>query len=304
MAFSVNWMIDGPNRSKIEPDGRIVSEYRRTYLYRTDAATPPTESQIVSDIGIVPGSPYINDANATCKSVEISHGIGPTKCPHFARYVQVEWSTNAPYPNTVSTNPTTMRTIWSVRPSMNERYIVQDRNGDMILNAAGQPFDGGVPTFAIIGTAVARKNFADGAFDVASMLGYSGYLNSTPFLGAAAKTVQVLIEGEEKYEGGYHFWALTFSFNYDPKGWQPKPMNAGFFRRIEPDSECLIRITNADLADACTDRSSIASPEAQVQEPEPLTITGDIVPIASRPLGCNFIEVDYWNTVNFNSFGL
>ena len=296
MAFSVQWLVDGPNTSKIDSSGQIITKYKRTYLYRTDAASPPTDAQITTDVGIFPGSPHPDDSSATCQRVEISHGVGPTKCPHFARHVAVEWSTAAPYPNTVSTDPTTMRTTWSIGATIQSRYIVQDRNGSMILNAAGQPFDGGIPVAVRLGTAVARRNITAAGYNKNTVLALSGKLNSTSFLGGAAKTVQVDVSAEEKYEGGYHFWTETYTFAYDPEGWQPKPMNAGFFQIV---GGVLERIRNRDVHPSTT-----VDPEGLVQEPEPLLESGAIVPLASRPASCNFIEVDAYATTNFNSLGL
>lgn len=295
MAFTVNFLVDGPNRSMVEADGRVVSEYKRTYLYRTNAATPPTEAAIISDLGIVPGSPYVNDSNATCKGVEISHGVGPTKCPHFARHIAVEWSTTAPLPNNVSTDPTTMRTTWSLSATIQSRYIWRDRNGVLILNAAGQPFDGGIPMAVRLGTAVAKRNITAAGYNKNNVMANSGKLNSATYLGAAPGTLQVDIQAEEKYEGGYHFWAETYQFCYDPEGWQPKVMNAGFFYRDAYD--VLTRITNGDLGDT-------ADPTAAVQEPEPLTDTGGLLPISDRPDLCNFITVDAFDSMAFSSFGL
>lgn len=294
MSFSVQFITDGPSHSRIEPDGRVVSEYKRTYLYRTNAANPPTEAQIIADFGIVPGSPYINDLKATCKGVEISHGVGPTKCPHFARYIAAEWSTTAPLPNNTSTDPTTMRTTWSLAATIQSRYIVRDRLGVMILNAARQPFDGGVPVAVRLGTAVAKRNITAAGYNKNNVMANSGKLNSVTYLGALPGTLQVDLQSEEKYEGGYHFWAETATFAYDPEGWQPKPMNAGFFYRDAYD--VLTRITNRDLGDT-------AVPSAAVQEPEPLTATGGLVPIHSRPDQCNFVTVDAYDSFDFATLG-
>ncbi|MBS3928118.1 MAG: hypothetical protein KGZ65_06750 [Sphingomonadales bacterium] len=294
MAFSVQWLVDGPNTSRIEQSGRIVSKYKRTYLYKTDAASPPTDAQITTDVGIAPGSPHPDDANATCQSVEISHGVGPTKCPHFARHVVVEWATNAPVPNTVSTDPTTMRTRWSLAPTIQQRYIVRDRNGAMIVNAAGQPFDGGIPVAVRLGTAVARRNVTAAGYNQNTVLANSGKLNSTTFLGGAAGTIQVDISAEEKYDGGYHYWEEVYTFAYDPLGWQPKPMNAGFFQK---GTYGLTRIINSDLDDT-------NDPLAPVQEPEPLLPDGTLVPVDDRPGLCNFITVDAYGSMDFSTFGL
>ena len=173
--------------------------------------------------------------------------------------------------------------------------MVQDRNGEMILNAAGQPFDGGVPVAVRMGVATATRNITAAGYNKNTVLATSGKLNSVAYLGAAIGTLQVDITAEEKYEGSYHFWAETYTFAYDPEGWQPKPMNAGFFYRDAYD--VLTRIRNEDLGDT-------ADPTAPVQEPEPLTTLGGLLPIADRPSLCNFITVDAYDSTAFAAFGL
>ena len=66
---------------------------------------------------------------------------------------------------------------------------------------------------------------------ITSLMRISGSLNSRPFLLAEEGTVQVDIEAREKYEDGHHYWDINCVFSYRPEGWQPKPMNAGFFQR-------------------------------------------------------------------------
>ena len=89
----------------------------------------------------------------------------------------------------------------------------------------------------------------------------TGKLNKRPFFNAPPGTIKVDISGSERYEGDRHVWELVYQFAYDPRGWQPKPMNAGFFQRES---------------------------------------AGAVVPISSRPAGCNFIEVDAYETCDFN----
>lgn len=303
MSFSIGLWSDGPNNSEVnfQQGGRITSNYTRTYLYKTDAGTRPTDAAIVTDLAIVPGSPHPDDANATCYRVEIGPGPERTRQPHLAYLVKVDWSTLAPVPNTVSTDPTTMRTLWSLSATIQQRYIVRDRNGVMILNSAGQPFDGGIPVAVRLGTAVAKRNITAAGYDQNAVLANSGKLNSATFLGGAAGTIQVDITASEKYEGGYHYWEETFSFAYDPLGWQPKPMNAGFFQRSsDPYCDGLSRIINSDLYGACSGND----PTAPVQEPEPLLISGLVVPIADRPGSCNFVTVDAYASFDFTTLGL
>ena len=296
MSYWVNLFADGPHSSEIEQSGRIVSDYSRVYQYRTDMLTRPTEQQIVTDIGIVPGSPFPNDPNATCKKVTIGPGPTPSRPPFLCYHVAVEWATNAPVPNNVSTDPTTMRTGWKISSTAAQHYIVKDRDDEMILDAAKHPFDGGIPVELRLGVAVATTRVNASSFNQNSVFANNGKLNSTAYLGAAAKTLQVNVEASEHFEGSYHFWMVTYTFTYDPRGWQPKPMNAGFWHLVSGEPK---RILNEDIGDTVA-----ATKGDYVLEPQPLTNAGAVVPIASRPSGCNFIEVDYWDTFDFSTLNL
>lgn len=293
MSYWVN-LIEESADSNVEENGRIVNTYNRTYQYKTDSATRPTEVDIIDDIGIVLGSPYPNDLFATCKKVAIGPGPIPTRPPHLCYHVKYSWSTFAPQPNTVDTDPTTMRTVWSLKPSIQSRYVIKDRHGNLILNAAGQPFDGGIPVDVRLGGAVAKKNRPASGYDQNAVLANSGKVNSDTFLGGAPGTVQVDIEADEVFEGAYHYWSETYRFSYDPLGWQPKPVDAGFFY-INSFGE-LRRIRNSDVGDT-TD-------ESFVNEPEPLRADGSIVPLSLRPASCRFVAVDYFEAMDFTSLNL
>lgn len=290
-------LLDVGAHTYVEPNGRIINSYTRTYQYRTDVPYIPTADQILVDLGIFIGSLHPDDIFASCEDIDISMGPVRTRPPHTRRVITVTWSTKAPFPNHVSTDPTLLRTEWEIESVVQTRYVVRDRNGKMILNAAGQPFDGGIPVDVRLGVATARRNIGGVGYDKSASLAISGKLNSTSFLGGAALTVQTDLKAKEFYEGAYHFWAETYTFTYDPQGWQPRVMNAGFCQRESAGSSVLKKILYGDLGD--TD-----NPESQVQEPEPLTVDGLLVPPASRPAGCNFITVDAYGTYDPNILNL
>jgi hypothetical protein len=282
--------------SNVDKDGRIVKSYEQTIQVQTDVSlATATEAFLAAAVGINPGSPYANDAFATCLGLSIGPGPERTREPFLCFHLKYKWSTDAPLPESTDTDPTTRRVLWILRPTIQSRYIVKDRNGNMILDAAKRPFDGGIPVDVRLGTAVAKKNRLAAGYDKSAVMAHSGKLNSVTYLGAAPGTLQVDIEAEEKFEGGYHFWEETYTFAYDPGGWQPKPMNAGLFHLVIGEPK---RITNGDLATDAVD------PTGWVQEPEPLTDLGGIVPYDSRPDACTFIEVDYYETMDFSTFGL
>ena len=288
-------LVDFSGRSEVQSDGRCVSTYMRKYLFRSDSPVFLTEPQVASAIGITRGSPLSDtDTNAICRSVEVGPGPQMTRAPFLAYYATYEFSTATALPEDDDDDPTTTRTLWSVAPQIQSRYVIRDRNDELIVNTAKQPIDGGIPVDVRLGSVTATRRVDATGYNMSAVLANSGKLNSVTFLGGGPGTVQVDISATEKYEGAFHFWEETFTFSYDPQGWQPKPISAGFFQKTGSD---LQRIINSDLGDA-------NDPDSPVQEPEPLDESGALVPIASRPDGCFFIEVDYFATMNFADFNL
>jgi hypothetical protein len=298
----VSWaigLLDFSADSEVQSDGRLVRRYMRQYLVRTDSPTFVTEAAVADAVGIKRGSPIGEDTNAICNSVKIGPGPVPTRPPFLAFTATYTFATNAPMPPEVeadSDDPVDMRTQWSVSPQIQTRYVIRDRNDELIVNAAGSPYDGGIPVDVRLGSVTARRRVDAAGYSMAGVLANSGKLNSAPYLGGEPGTVQVDISATEKYEGSYHFWEEVFTFSYDPQGWQPKPANAGFFHIVDGEPQ---RIFNSDLGELGDDEE-----DAMVQEPEPLDENGAIVPVASRPSGCTFIEVDYFDTMDFSSFDL
>ncbi len=282
-------------KSTIDSDGRIVRNYSHDYLYQTDALSRPTAADIAAHLGIVPGSPYGDDANAIAGAIEISSRM--TRIPHLAYDLHVDWSTATTLPLAVDTDPTTMRTLWTIEPTIQSTYIFEDRAKNLILNTAGQPFDGGVPADVRYGTVTATRNINASGYDKTAVLANSGKWNSASYLGAAIETLQVDIKSTETYEGGYHFWKEVYTFTYRPKGIQPRPANVGFYQRTGIGSNDLLHITERDF-------DGTSPTDNKVQEPEPLDDHGILVPISARPGSCKFIVVDFYDSMDFATFAL
>lgn len=289
--------------STIGQDGRLSKTYKHKYLYKTTAGTRPTFADIAADLGIAPGSPYADDINATAGNAEIEHL--PTRPPHCAAEITITWATNNPVPATDSTDPSTVRTLWDLQTIIQQRYITKDKNSKLIVNAAGQPFDGGVPVDVRLGQATAKLKVLTASFDKSVVMKHSGKLNSATYLGAAAGTLQVDISASQAVEGSYDFFNVTYVFTYDPLGHQPKPANVGFYQTSSV-AGVVVPITVGDLSDPQT------SDPTRVQEPEPLYdaaaeladpthIEGRVVPYSDRPDGCSFVTVDYYSTMDFST---
>lgn len=296
MAFTLGFESETA-QSTVESDGRVVSKYTQVMLYKTDAMTRPTQYAIASDIGIIPGSPFSQDLNATCYDMQIGPVEKKTKPPYLSYLVAFQWATNAPLPITNNTDPTTRRTLWAIRPNIQQRYLVKDLTGQLIVNTANQPYDGGYPVDVRLGTVIATRNVDAAGYNRDAVLAISGRTNSVIFLGGAIGTVQGDVETVEKFEGAFHFWEETWTFTWDPLGLPSQLPSVGFFQRDSYDHDKLKRITSRDLDPDATN-------DDPVEEPEPLDASGLLVPVSARPGGVAFIRPNVILTFNFNTLGL
>lgn len=311
MAWTIG-LIDASGTSEVQSDGRCGSKYTRKYLVLTDSPVFVSEADVAAAVGITRGSPLAADPNAICYSAAIDMGPTMTRPPFQARHATYLFSTDAPLPDSDDDDPTTRRVLWSVGAAIQSTYIIRDRHDKLIVNSAGQPFDGGIPVDVRMGTVTATRNVDAAGYDKSNVMANSGKLNSATYLGGAPGTVQVDITATEAYEGAFHLWKETYTFSYNPKGWQPKPVNAGFFQKDVSNPGKIIRIKNGDLGDSAGTDALAADP---VQEPEPLydeeseiadvTHTeGTVVPYSDRPDGCTFVLVDFFEEMDFDTFGL
>lgn len=293
-------LVDFSGESEVQSDGKCVSRYMRKYLVRTNEPTWQNESEVAAAVGIVRGAFLSDDPNAICNKISIGPGPAMTRPPFLAYFATYEFATDAAKPED-DDDPTTMRPIWSISPQIQSRYVIKDKNGKLIVNKAGDPYDGGIPVDVRLGSVTITRNVSATGYDVNQVLANSGKLNSVAYLGGEPGTVQVDISAQEKYEGKYHYWAETYTFSYDPLGWQPKPANAGFRQRLSgddtsPDYNKRVRITENDVNED--------GDESPVQEPEPLDDDGVVIYFTDRPDACTFINVEYFDAMDFGSFGL
>lgn len=264
----------------VQSDGKYVKKYFRRYLCKNDIEM--TLDEVCDAMGILPGAPHIDWAQATCGSITPSRKM--TREPHCAWYVDYEWSTGATVPETPGdTDPVLRRVTRSTDQQQQQRFIIKDRNGVLLTDKAGSPFDGGVPVTDHMGSITFERDEPHDASKISQGALLSGKMNSVTFLGCAPGTLMLVVTGTEKWEGAYHFWTFRYVMQYDKNGWQPKPANAGLYQKV---SGRRVRILEDD--------------GKPTTEPQPLTdITGRVIPVANRPLLCNFITVDHFESFDF-----
>jgi hypothetical protein len=273
--------------ANIDSDGRPVLTYREGWLLKDDSSSwvgvQQARLNFTTATGITPGSVYSDYAFATCRSITPTRL--QTRAPWQRWRIDVEFSTATSEKD--EEDPSLRRWIRGVTTSTQTRHIFRDINDKLIVDAAGSPFDGGVPVDVVLTTYTWKHNVDWSVYDTDSVGLLSGCINSDSFLGKDPYTLKLTYAAEEQWEGKYHFAAETYTAIYDPYGWKPKPANAGLFYL---DAGERIRIKDDKGRD--------------VVEPEPLTLAGAVVPVANRPADCTFIEVDYYREIEFAALNL
>lgn len=286
MAFTAELTSDETTFAMDVRTGLISRQHLRRYLVKSDSASFESSYSAGLSLGINAGDPHPNDNVAICTGLKPVRKA--TLPPHQAWDVDVNWSTIVADDITATENPLLARVIRSEGTTDQQRYIIRDRNNQIIQDSAGSPFDGGVAVNVKLGTVSFIRNELDGVdYWLGKANTLSGKINSTTYLDGDPGTVMLDVKASEKWYGPTHYWEVNYTFTYDPLGWNPKPVNAGFYYL---SSGARKRITEAD--------------GTETQEPQPLTTSGAVVPVASRPAAVNFIDVDYYETMNFNDLGL
>ncbi len=268
----------------VSSEGKLVKKYNSRFLVGTDMDL--TRDQVGAMIGILPGAPHWEWPWATCRDIKIDRMMSRLPCSWW--HADYEHSTDAPVPaDNSDTAPDLRRVLRTTGTSQQGRNTLFDRLDVLITDAAGSPFDGGVPVTAYLPTITWKRDEPHTSLSQAYTALYSGHLNSLTFMSCDPETLLLEVTSEEKWEGDYHFWTHTYTMTYDPLGWQPKPLNAGLYEKYASGRR---RIKESD--------------GTETQEPQPLTPGGKVIPEAARPAACNFVDVDYYPTFAFGTLGL
>jgi len=290
MAFVKNLKSDEMELTA-DKDGKLIKTYRRTYLCENE--TELTNDEVATNVGILPGAPHPTFSVATARKISVKRR--ETREPDCAWDHSVEYSTDATVPESNTSHaPDARRVKRKISPAVQTENVFEDKNGDLITDAAGTPFDGGVSVDVRRGVLTFERDVLHADFDMAASFKISGKVNSTTWAGAAPGTVMVDLSAEEKWEGSYHFWTESWTFSYKEKGWNPRPANAGLYEIHDGKRR---RIKEADGKD--TQQVQPLYPKASTS-PE----GGSVIPVANRPADCNYIEVEYHDEMDFATFGL
>ena len=285
MTITSNGWKSSKAKATLSNDGRIGREYniQRLVIADTEYSDYQLGTLLQNNYGYVLGSHHDEDSRALLANFEVDRL--PTIAPNCSWTVNLVYSTFAPPTNNNSDDPLQARVKRSWQTSEHTMYVYKDRLGNMIVNKANQPFDGGIPVTVELPTLVYERNEA--SFNGAWATAWSNSINQFTYSGAAPKTLKLKISAQETYEGDYHYWPVRYEMSYLPIGWQPLPLNAG-----------LLQIKSSKLV-PCLDKQL-----QPVTAPVPLDSAGKQIALASLPSGASFIEVDWFPQQSFQALGL
>lgn len=277
----------------VSSDGRQTRTYNLEYLAKSTSNTELTVQDVLSGLGLTTGSTFADDGNATLADIEIDRL--PTIVPYCRWSVSIVYATNAKVPENNSDDPTQFRVKRSKKYSELTKFIIKDRAGNLIINAAKEPYKDGVPVADYPNTFCYDWNRAT------PTRGYHETVNQSTFNGCQPGTLLCLITTEEVFEGSYNYWHENIEMRYNPDGWNPQPLNAG-------TKEMSYTGTTANGLVECKDLH-----RQPCTEPQPLydgTVSGltkqagMMVPISDRPGGCVYLTVDHYQQTQFEKIGV
>jgi hypothetical protein len=274
----------------VSTDGKIVRTHTRSGIVR--AGEDVSTNVIAANLGLIPGAVHPSDTGATLRDIDVDRKL--TKGTNAAFDVVLQYSTDAPQPDNNDDDPTTQKVKRSQGSVEQTFYIIKDKNGVAIVNAAGQPPAGGIPVSVQLPTFVYEKNIKH--YDRNLVAQWMNALNDDTFNGCAAKTLKLNITADEQFEGKTSYWAHRFEMAFNPLGWQPSYVNAG-----------LMQVTT--LAEGLLKPIIDPHTKQPVTEPWPLYAEGHAnegkaLPAGYAPGDVNFIAVEYFNEKDYSELGL
>ena len=279
MIILSNDLLEEDGGATVNNQGKIVRTYNQKRLVES---TFGNSKQCGDALNYTLGQAFSNDANALLTGIKITRKF--TKDRYFWD-IAIDFSTEGTPTFENSVDPTKQRVKRHWGTTEQTIYITRDRGGTLIVNAANQPFDGGIPVTMELPTLTYEYNQPN--FNGAQAAEWSNSLNQYSFSGAPPKTLKMKVTAEETFEGIYAFWKTRVDMAYFPLTWVPRPINAGLYQLI---SGKLVRCKDRDRLDATS--------------PMPLALDGTQIPQASLPDAANTIDVDWFTLMDYSTTGL
>jgi len=130
-------------------------------------------------------------------------------------------------PATRQNSPLNRPPVYKVSHEQTTEIVEADKDGNAILNSAGDPYDPPLEDEVSYAVVTVTKNLAVVQFDWLEQ--FVDSVNSVIWNGRAVRTCRMMaIEYEAATENGVTFWRVTFRVKIRPKKWDRKVIDRGF----------------------------------------------------------------------------
>lgn len=263
-------------------DGKRVRTSKRRFLVKTDALTHTDEDILASSsvpqlTSLHPGTIFLS-----VRGVNVSR----TEDNPQNWFVDVDYSSELPDPEKRDEESPVGKVWRRWRTVRSTRLLVRDLDGDLVVNSAADPFDPPIEVPRSMLQLVYVRN--ESTFDGATLLNFVNRVNDGTWNGGAAGTVMLAdVSSDERFDDNQHYWQVTYTFDYDPDGHQPKILDAGYYQLSGGDS---VRIKDKDGHDCAV--------------PWPLDGAGVKVARSSLPDSVVYRNFKAHKTADFTELGL
>jgi len=258
--------------------------FTRTFLVTTTDAVNEGPYVVCGCPGVPRlGDPLPESPLYTCRTVTPEYAGGS---PSLSWYVTCEYSRRSNDPDEDHDNPLNAPVEIEARGVKVQKIVTHDLNGDPILNTAGDAFDPPLEVTRTHPVIVFTRNEPSFTFDYA--LSYMDHVNSGSYLGAGAGTVKCNdIAAQKMFAQAQEYWQVRYEFEYNPDGWQPQVLNAGYMQLFSGGK---YKILDSDGRD--------------VSEPWPLDASGERIAANFLPDSAIYLTFTVFPSANFNLLGL
>lgn len=218
---------DSPQRGREswnQSDGFTSSEYTRTYHAVTNTAT--TDESVILQSSYLPQMFDVDPSNYDARV--ISRDAYRTASPTVWT-VEVTYSTHAPTAQNGDSNGTPLGAPVEWESSYEPIQVVmsEDINGDPIRLSNGLRPNPPLMVTRFLTVHRATLNVPSYPFSWANTK--AGRVNSDNYLGCDSGTLMCRIPSVvQKYSLSFKYYNVKVEFVYDPRGWQPRLLNAGY----------------------------------------------------------------------------
>lgn len=272
-------------------------QYEEAWVVRTKTrADGKMLVDLLQDKGTIPriGGAFESDPAATCVNVEVDRD----EDTELVFVITAEFSTSPPENPDQDTSPVKRpsKLSWGFREvevapledasGSPEAPGIPAVSGKLYLNSIGDPLETPliIPEVHSV-LSIVRNELS---FNSSLALSLANKVNDAAWLGAATGTVKAdPPSAGEQFTDGFSYWAVTYRFEYDPKGWNPtRVLNAGRkYRKNGQGPKILI-----------PDEQGVLSGDVQL-----LKANGDLLTDFTQP---HWLEFTQFKTTNFNVFNL